>query len=231
MRNEWDEIAGNFDTTRRRPWKECLEFMGGREGIAIDIACGNGRHTIPVSERAGAVGMDSSAEMVRIAMENAGGRASFVVGDASAIPFKGNTFDFALFIAALHNIRGRGRRVRALEEMGRVLKDGGEGLVSVWSRWQDRWRTHFLKRALSLRIRNFGDIDIPWKRGVEAMRFYHLYSMRELKRDARKAGLEVVKAWSVRKASRKHADNHFIIVRKGARGKRPAQKSFPPPSE
>jgi len=189
--------------------------MEGRNGIAIDIACGNGRHTIPMSSRARAVGIDFSAEMIKIARENSGGNASFVVGDASALPFKSNTFDFALFIAALHNIRGRGRRVKALEEMGRILKDGGEGLVSVWSRWQDRWRIHFLKEALALRIKNFGDISIPWKRGVEAMRFYHLYSMRELKRDARKAGLEVVKAWSVRKTSRKYADNHFIIVRKG----------------
>ena len=214
MRNEWDDIAEDFDTTRRRPWKECLEFMEGREGVAIDIACGNGRHTIPMSKKSMAVGMDSSKEMVKIASRNTGKRASFVVGDASAIPFKSDVFDFALFIAALHNIRGREMRVKALGEMGRVLRDGGEGMVSVWSRWQDRWRTHFLKEALTLRIKNFGDITVPWKRGANAMRFYHLYSMRELKRDARKAGLEIVKAWSVKKASGKYADNHFIIVRK-----------------
>lgn len=214
MRNEWDDIAEDFDTTRRRPWKECLEFMEGREGVAIDIACGNGRHTIPMSKKSRAVGMDSSAEMVKIASRNAGKGASFVVGDASAIPFRNNTFDFALFIAALHNIRGRKMRAKALREMGRVLRDGGEGMVSVWSRWQDRWRIHFLKEALTLRIKNFGDITVPWKRGAKAMRFYHLYSMRELKRDARKAGLEIVKAWSVKKASGKYADNHFIIVRK-----------------
>jgi tRNA (uracil-5-)-methyltransferase TRM9 len=214
VRNEVDDITENFDITRRRSWKECIEFMEGRGGTAIDIACGNGRHTIPMSGRAIAVGMDSSAEMVKIASRNAGKKASFVVGDASAIPFKSSTFDFALFIAALHNIRGQGGRVKALEEMGRVLKDGGGGLVSVWSRWQDRWRTHFLRNALTLRIKNFGDIVIPWKMDVEAMRFYHLYSMRELKKDAKKAGLEIVKSWSVKKTSKKHADNHFIIVRK-----------------
>ena len=214
MRNEWDEIAGSFDSTRRRPWKECLEFMKGRKGNAIDIACGNGRHLIPMGNGINAVGMDLSPEMVKIARENVGGNALFVVGDASSLPFQSDTFDFALFIAALHNIRGRGRRVDALREMGRVLKGGGEGLVSVWSRWQDRWRMHFLKMLFTFRIRDFGDIIIPWKRDVEAMRFYHLYSMRELKRDAKKAGLKIAKAWSVRKASKKHADNHFIIVRK-----------------
>ena len=46
------------------------------------------------------------------------------------------------------------------------------------------------------------------------MRFYHLYSMGELKKDVDEAGFEIERAWSVRKVAKKHADNHFMIVRK-----------------
>ena len=215
--HEWDAIAKSFDATRKKPWKECLDFIEGRKGRAIDIACGNGRHLIPMGDDIEAFGLDLSHEMIKIARENvkkAGKKASFVVGNASALPFKSDIFDFALFIAGLHNISGREKRVTALKELRRVLKGDGEALISVWSRWQDRWRMHFLKRLLVLKIKNFGDVYVPWRRGAEAMRFYHLYSMHEFKKDVKKAGLKIVKAWSVKKASKKYADNHFIIVKK-----------------
>ena len=214
---EWNEIAKSFDATRRKPWKECLEFVEGKKGRAIDIACGNGRHIISMGDGIEPFGIDISSEMVKIARKNvgeAGKNAFFAVGDASALPFKSNTFDFALFIAGLHNIKGREKRITALKEIKRTLKEDGEAMISVWSRWQDRWRMHFLKKLLSLKIKNFGDVDVPWKRDVQVMRFYHLYSMRELKKDVKKAGLKIVRAWSVKKASKKHADNHFIIVKR-----------------
>jgi len=215
--HEWNAIAKSFDATRKKPWKECLDFIEGRKGKAIDIACGNGRHLISMGNDVEAFGIDLSPEMIKIARENvkkAGKKAFFAVGNASALPFKSNTFDFALFIAGLHNIGGREKRIIALKELRRVLKEDGEAMISVWSRWQDRWRDHFLKKLFAFKLKNFGDIYVPWRRDVEVMRFYHLYSMHELKKDVKKAGLKIVKAWSVKKASKKHADNHFIIVKK-----------------
>jgi len=218
VQNEWDIIARGFDKTRQRPWKECLDFVEDRNGNAIDIACGNGRHLIPLDRNVKAIGIDMSPEMVKIARENVRGvnrkNISFAVGNAVYLPFKPGTFDFALFMAGLHNIRSRSNRIRALKEVGRVLKNDGEALISVWSKWQDRWRKHFLKDLL-MPWKKSGDIHVPWERdGKKVMRFYHLYGMMELKADVRKAGLKIVNAWSVKKASRKHADNHFIIVRK-----------------
>jgi len=215
--HEWNAIAKSFDETRKKPWDECLSFVKGREGRAIDIACGNGRHLISMGEDVEVFGLDLSPEMVKIARKNAekaGKKVSFVVGNASALPFKSGVFDFAIFIAGLHNISGREKRIMALKELRRVLKEDGEAMISVWSRWQDRWRMHFLKKLLALKIKNFGDVYVPWRRGTEVMRFYHLYSMHELKEDAKKAGLKIKKAWSVKKASKKYADNHFIIVKK-----------------
>jgi len=215
---EWDRIAKSFDETRRYPWKECLEFMKGKKGIALDIACGNGRHIIPFASFVEhVVGIDASAEMIKIAKRNAEEagikNASFFVANACFLPFKANTFDSAIFIAGLHNIKGKDTRIKALKELHRILKENGMALISVWARWQDKWRKHFLKEFFKMK-KNFGDIYIPWKRDVNVKRFYHLYSMRELKKDAKKAGLKIIKAWSVKKVSKKHADNHFLMVKK-----------------
>lgn len=211
--DEWDAIAIHFDETRNRAWKECEEFVEKQEGMGLDIGCGNGRH-LKIMEKAGkAVGVDISFKMLEIARKNAA-NSVLIQSDARYLPFRNEVFDYVLFIASLHNIQGREERIRALNEMRRVMKGNSYGIISVWARWQDRWRWHFLKEFFIRKEKEFGDIYVPWKRGVRVDRFYHLYSMRELKKDVKKAGFNIIKAWSVKKASKKHADNHFVIVRK-----------------
>jgi|Deesub1362A_J573_1020465.scaffolds.fasta_scaffold01078_10 ubiquinone/menaquinone biosynthesis C-methylase UbiE len=215
---EWDLIAESFDTTRRYPWKECLDFIKEIHGIAIDIGCGNARHLIPMAEKCKlAVGIDASIRMAEIAYKKVKEaklkNVAVICGNACSLPFKDNFFDFALFIASLHNIKGRENRIKALEELKRILKPGGKALISVWSKWQDKWRKYFIKNIF--RWKEHGDIYIPWKKnGMNIMRFYHLYSMREFRKDIKKAGLKIEKAWSVKKKSKKYADNHFAVVSK-----------------
>jgi len=215
---EWDAIAKSFDSTRRYPWKECLDFIEEMHGVAIDIGCGNARHLIPMAEKCKvAVGLDSSFKMVEIAYNKVKGKKNIFVicGDACKLPFKDAFFDFALFIATLHNIKGKENRIKALKELKRVLKPGGKALISVWAKWQDKWLWYFVKKFF-IRRGEHGDIYIPWKKnGLDVQRFYHLYSMREFKRDIKKAGLVIEKAWSVKKVTKKYADNHFAIVSSG----------------
>ena len=210
---EWDKIAKDFDATRRFPWEECKTFLNKIHGKCVDIGCGNGRHLIPAAEKCDmVVGLDISIKMLEMAHQNMEKKGienvMLVRGDACHLPFPDNFFDGILFIAALHNIKGKKERKKALEEVRRVLKPGGRALISVWAKWQDRWRKYFLLHPLK------GDIYVPWRRGAEAIRFYHLYSMREFKGDIRKAGLKIERAWSVKKASKKYPDNHFAVVRK-----------------
>ena len=69
--------------------------------------------------------------------------------------------------------------VTALKEITRVLKPQGTALISVWSRWQDKFYRHFLKELI-IRNRDFGDIDIYWRQhNLNIPRFYHLYSRGE----------------------------------------------------
>jgi len=207
---EWEKIAKSFDSTRHRAWKECIDFIDSVDGVGIDIGCGNGRHLILMEKNGLSFGVDISLNMLKIAKEKVS-HAVLVQSNALALPFREKQFDYALFIASLHNIRGRENRIKALKELMRVLKPDGKAIISVWSKWQDKWRTYFLKKAF-FQWKELGDIYIPWKKDVYAERFYHLYSMHELRKDVKRAGFKIIKAWSVKKISKKYPDNHFVIV-------------------
>ena len=218
MEEIWNAIAKSFDSTRKEPWEECLNFIEKIKGRAIDIGCGNGRHLLPLAKKTDfAVGLDFSIEMLKICSEKIRNEKMsevlLVCGDACRLPFKDNSFDFALFIATLHNIKGRNNRIKALVELKRILKPNGKALISVWAKWQDKWRWYFIKKLLSFKEEH-GDIYIPWKKdGINVERFYHLYSKREFKKDLLKAGLKIEKLWSVKKVSKRYPDNHFAIVK------------------
>jgi ubiquinone/menaquinone biosynthesis C-methylase UbiE len=75
-------------------------------------------------------GLDISRTFVEIARENArnaGVEIDFRLGNASAMPFAGESFDFIYCSAAFKNFS---EPVKALDEMHRVLRPGGEAMVA-----------------------------------------------------------------------------------------------------
>ncbi|HEC81127.1 MAG TPA: class I SAM-dependent methyltransferase, partial [Thermoplasmatales archaeon] len=217
----WDAIAESFDETRKKPWKECIDFIKKLPGesTVADIGCGNGRHLIYCAEQCSkAIGVDISINLLKIAKEKTQDKKNveLVHADAVSLPFKNNSVDHVLFIATLHNIKDRENRVKSLLEIKRVLKPNGKALVSVWSRWQEKFLPYFLKKLVSpKKHEEFGDIEIMWKKnGLNIPRFYHLYSKREFKSDLEKAGLLLKEIHSTKIASKKLKDNHFAVVEK-----------------
>ncbi len=177
----FDSIAEHFDRTRNYPWKEVVEFVSGLEGKALDLGCGNGRHCVVMVEREmDVIGLDASMELLKIARENCpDGR--FVRADVRKLPFREDRFDVITYIASIHHLK-KGR-VESLRECKRVLKEGGELLVSSWSRESDRWDIPDDQR----------DVMVPWTRddGEVFQRYYHLYTLKELKCDVKTAGMRV----------------------------------------
>jgi len=75
-------------------------------------------------------GLDVSRTFVEIAAENArsaGVKVDFRLGSASQMPFADNSFDFIYCSAAFKNFS---QPVKALDEMHRVLRPGGEAVVA-----------------------------------------------------------------------------------------------------
>jgi len=102
-----------------------------RGGTVIEVAPGPGYFCIELGKLGpyGITGLDISHTFVEIASKKAaeaGVQVDFRQGNASNMPFSQNTFDFLLCRAAFKNFA---EPVRALQEMCRVLKPGGRGLI------------------------------------------------------------------------------------------------------
>ncbi len=219
----WDAIAKSFDITRRKPWKQVIDFVEKlpEPSVVADVGCGNGRHFIPCAQHCKKViGLDISQELLNIVQkkldENNLRNVNLVHSDIVNMPLENYSVDYVLFIASLHNIKGRDRRIQALREVKRILKKDGEALISVWSRWQDKYRKQFLRKWFTQTgEEEFGDIDIYWKQhGLNIPRFYHLYSKREFTSDLQNAGFKIIDLQEVKLHSTKHPDNYFAIVTK-----------------
>lgn len=97
----------------------------------LEVAPGPGYLAIELVKLTGCrmVGLDISQTFVRIAGENArkaGLRIDFEHGDAADLPFPAEQFDFIVCRAAFKNFA---RPLKVLDEMYRVLKQGGVALI------------------------------------------------------------------------------------------------------
>ena len=114
----------------RRRAKSVAEHL--RSGVdVLEVAPGPGYFAIELARLGDftITGLDISRTFREIATENArraGLRIAFRIGNASAMPFAGESFDFVYCSAAFKNFA---QPVEALNEMHRVLRPGGETLV------------------------------------------------------------------------------------------------------
>jgi len=122
-------------------------------------------------------------------------------GDLEELPLDDGVLDLCLMIAALHHLPDRKARIRALEEAYRVTADGGSLQVSVWTWDQERFREQHLSRIEGRREPDehdgplSGDFMVPWKKGEEAIRFYHLYGPGELEEEVSSTGWTLLRSF------------------------------------
>jgi len=219
----WNAIAKSFDKTRNKPWEICIEFIESlsKNDLVLDFGCGNGRHLIPCANNVkNAIGLDISREFLKIItdkqIKNNINNIYLIHSNFQYLPIKNNSINAVLFIASLHNIYSKKKRINSLKELNRILKKNGKALISVWSRWQDKYRKYFIKQFFINKNKNeFGDIIIFWKKDkLDIPRFYHLYSKKEFLKDIKTSGLKLLKIYDIKLRSNKHIDNYFAVVEK-----------------
>ena len=101
-------------------------------GKVLEIAPGPGYFCIELAKlgKYQITGLDISKTFVEIARKNAveaGVKVDFRLGNASAMPFADETFDFTFCQAAFKNFS---EPVRAISEMYRVLRPGGTAVIA-----------------------------------------------------------------------------------------------------
>ncbi|MDT5008580.1 MAG: arsenite methyltransferase [Mycobacterium sp.] len=115
-------------------WRHPIEWLAiPPGGVALDVGCGPGNVTASLADAAGpdglALGVDISVPMLTRAVQaQSGPNTVFVRADAQRLPFRDQTVDTVVSIAALQLIPDP---AAALAEMGRVLRPGGRLAVMV----------------------------------------------------------------------------------------------------
>jgi ubiquinone/menaquinone biosynthesis C-methylase UbiE len=153
----------------------------------LNLGCAHGPDFLPFKESFELYGVDFSTQMLKFARKYAAKfhfKVSLSLADVRYLPYPDETFDWAISVATYHHLKGKEARLRALEELRRVLKPAGEAFITVWNRWQPRFW---------LRGR---EVAVPWrtKKGV-LQRYYYLFSYPELAGLAKEAGFEVLKSF------------------------------------
>jgi ubiquinone/menaquinone biosynthesis C-methylase UbiE len=130
----WAEIADKDQTEQQIHFLK-THFKPG--GYVLDIACGTGRHTIPLSQRVYCmVGLDVSAKLLRIAKQRSKG-IQLVRGDMRFLPFKPGAFAAAISMDTSFGYLPSDEDDRvSLIEVQRVLLQGGVFVVDVFNREQ-----------------------------------------------------------------------------------------------
>jgi ubiquinone/menaquinone biosynthesis C-methylase UbiE len=129
-------MAGMTDPEKDRSTLElALSFCSAGDRV-LDLGCGYGRVTIPLS-RAGChvTGLDITPEMIRAAGDYAkaeGQKPRLLLGDMRELPFPSCSFDRVIcFWSAFLHLLSRGEQLQACREMLRVLAAGGLAVVEM----------------------------------------------------------------------------------------------------
>ena len=143
-------------------WDELLDRLSLRgDERVLDLGCGRGAVLLLAARRlttGRAVGVDlwrsqdqsgNAADATRrnAVAEGVADRVELHTADVTALPFQDDSFDLVLSSVAIHNIKGRTGRDRAIEEAVRVLRPGGRLLVAdLWATGE--YRDHLTKLGM-----------------------------------------------------------------------------------
>lgn len=136
MKAVWS--AGDFGVIAKMIEDEGADFIKRlnipKGANVLDVACGSGNLAIPVARGGANVsGIDIVADLIRQAKERAASEnlnAKFEVGDAEALPYKDNEFDY---VVTMFGAMFAPRPDVTAGELIRVTKPGGTIAMANWT--------------------------------------------------------------------------------------------------
>lgn len=200
----WNKIAAEWSKYRDKPIEEVVDFLKNKKGRLLDMGCGSGRNMIKQQELE-YYGVDFSNNMVNLAKAKAdklGIKARISKSNLEKLNFDDEFFDCAIFISSLHCIEGEGARKRALQELYRVLKSGGEAMISVWDKDSNS--------EIGKLETNEGFVN--WsKDGIVYKRYYYFYDKDELLYLLKEIGFKIIKEESKSEINGKHIKKNIVV--------------------
>src|SRR2546430_3871886 len=138
MSPSFAEIAPRYDALRplsagdRARLETMLREAALQPGEqVVEVGCGTGRLTLPLSAMTPArvMGVDAEVRMLDVARrKDTAGRVDWVRGSAYRLPLGEGTAALVMMVMVVHLLR---QRVRAFTEARRILRPGGQ--LSLWT--------------------------------------------------------------------------------------------------
>ena len=119
--------------------------------IVADIGCGNGKNIPACNEFGICIGSDISLPLCEICTSL---KFEAMAADCLMLPYRPEQFDAVLCIAVMHHLSTESRRLRCVEEAGRILVVGGRMLIYAWA-----YEQHESKSAHRFASQ---DVLVPW---------------------------------------------------------------------
>jgi len=114
VHSTYEHIATHFSETRYKGWPSVNEFLSKIEpgSLLCDVGCGNGKY-LGRNRLQYAIGCDRSSELIRLCA-----RRGFetLICDARNLPFRNQSFDYALSIAVIHHFSTEQRRKDSIKQ-------------------------------------------------------------------------------------------------------------------
>jgi len=240
----FNHFAQDYNLKRKKPWRPLeffINYLKKKEytfkGVILDLGCGNGRNfkIIGIYPKK-LIGIDLSIELLNKALTNLKDvnkysmqESNFIqilLGDISNLPFRPNIADTIFSIATIHHIKKKSERKNTIIQIYEVMRDNGYIILSVWRKWQKKFRFYFfsewLKRKFIYNYKNqqelmglkeFGDKFIPWTLSKDQKtynRFYHFFSKKEFKKLLKGFKINELKITG----GPSNRDNFFILAEK-----------------
>ena len=216
---DYNLIAEDFSRTRQKVWEE-INFLFDRylkeSDKVLDIGCGNARfYPLFKKHKVEYIGIDNSEKLVKLAKERFP-QADIRKVNTLNLPFPDYYFDKVYAIAVFHHIPGKHFRKLFLKEVKRVLKNKGLLIITVWKPLELEFKWLLFKYTLLKLIGktklDFRDVFVPWK-GREVERYYHFFSVRELKKIVKEMGFKIIEC-GIARNKKFRRQNIYLVAQK-----------------
>jgi len=210
-RTFYQTFAHQFSATRQRLQPGVLRILNqvSSQESVLDLGCGNGelgKELFIRGHKGPYVGLDSNADLLKIARENLPKMRSVssIQKDLSSpswdtdLPIK--QYDIILAFAVLHHIPGAALRKQVIEKIRSLSVPDGRFIHSEWQflnspRLRKRIQP-WEKVGLNSDQVEAGDFLIDWRQGGQGFRYVHLFDVRELESLAIATGFTILETFS-----------------------------------
>jgi SAM-dependent methyltransferase len=198
-------------------------------GLTLDLCCGVGRHTIPLSSYVDIISFDLSRDLLSTLKTRGGKNVNPIRGDMRKLPFKEGSFDNVINMFTSFGYFEDEENELVLQEIFKILKPQGIFVLDManpsWIirnfreiAWDESPRFYVLERRSldwsSKRMKNQWILVDKEKGKIDELSFDHrLYDLNELKNLLTKIGFKVIDVFgSFKKEKFLEASSRRIVI-------------------